>query len=661
MRIGVDIGGTFTDFVVYHPDSKQIHTFKVLSTPHNPAEAMLTGLARIGGEKRQIIHGSTVATNALLEGKGAKTALITTQGFRDVLQIGRQNRPSLYDWRVAPPEPLVPRHLRYEIEERVSCESEVLTPLNESQLPELVSQLKQNHIQSVAVCLLFSFLHPEHEEIIEKTLQDAGFSVSISSKVLPTFREYERTSTTVANAYVSPIMDRYLSEIEAELADDDLQIMQSNGGSISPAEARAHAVRCILSGPAGGAVGAQAIAGQVDTGKLLTFDMGGTSTDVALIDGQIKVTSEAATGGYPIGIPIIDIHTVGSGGGSIARVDKGGALRVGPESAGAAPGPACYGLADPSNAEPTVTDANLVLGRLSPEFFLGGEMHLDQSAALQALTRLGDSLGISPRQAALGVIQVANSHMERALRVISIERGYDPREFALLSFGGAGGLHAVDLARSLNIQTVLVPPQASTFSAFGMIMADVIKDYSKTVMLPGDTPLADIETLFRPLQAQARQDLLDERIAEPEINLETALDLRYHGQSFELTIPFTPAVIDQFHREHLSAYGYANTETPVEIVNLRLKATGAVPSPEINPLPDAGPDPTEAYLETRPVLLAAGETPTPLYDGERLKPGNLIPGPALVIRPDTTILVESQDQAQVDPFLNLVISVGKAN
>jgi N-methylhydantoinase A len=661
MRIGVDIGGTFTDFVIYHPENKQIHTFKLLSTPHNPAQAMLAGLAQVPGERRQIIHGSTVATNALLEGKGAKTALVTTRGFKDVLQIGRQNRPSLYDWKAAPPEPLVPRRLRLEVDERVNYRGEVLTPLNEDQLPELIEQLRAENVESVAVCLLFSFLHPQHEQTIEKHLADAGFRVSISSKVLPTFREYERTSTTVANAYVSPILDRYLSEIEEKLSADNLQIMQSNGGSISPTEARANAVRCILSGPAGGAVGAQAIAHQVERRKLLTFDMGGTSTDVALIDGEIKVTSEASTGGYPIGIPIIDIHTVGSGGGSIARVDQGGALRVGPESAGADPGPACYGKTDPQTAAPTVTDANLVLGRLSAEHFLGGQMRLDEQAAWDALTRLGEALGLNARQAALGVVQVANTHMERALRVISIERGYDPRDFALLSFGGAGGLHAADLARSLNIATVLAPPQASTFSAFGMIMADVIKDYSKTVMLPGDTPLEKITGLFQPLEQQALKDLLGEGISEDDISLEPALDLRYQGQSFELTVPFTPAVIETFHARHHTAYGYANKETPVEVVNLRLKATGAVPSPEITPQPESGPDPAAAYVETRQVILTQGETSTPFYDGEKLQPGNLIPGPALVIRPDTTILIETQDQVRVDPFLNLIISVGKAS
>ncbi len=655
MRIGVDIGGTFTDFVVYDPETKQVRTFKILSTPHNPAEAMLTGLAHIASSgPRQIIHGSTVATNALLEGKGAPTALVTTQGFRDVLEIGRQNRPSLYDWSAAPPPPLVPRKWRYEVTERVNYQGEVLTPLDAAALPELAAHLKAEGVESVAVCLLFSFLHPAHEEQIAQALEAAGLFVSISSKVLPTFREYERTSTTAANAYVSPVMARYLAELENELAGDDLHIMQSNGGSIRPEEARTQAVRCILSGPAGGAVGAQAISQQAGFERLLTFDMGGTSTDVALIDGEIQVTTEASVGGYPIGIPIIDIHTVGSGGGSIAAVDAGGALRVGPESAGADPGPACYG----KGSLPTVTDANLVLGRLAPEYFLGGEMALDTAAAQQALQTLGEQLGLSAEQAALGVIQIANAHMERALRVISVERGRDPREYVLLSFGGAGGLHAADLARSLSIPKVLVPPQAATFSALGMIMADVIKDYSQTVMLPGSTPLEQLEAQLTDLKTTASTEMIQEKIAPEDIVLEPALDIRYRGQSFELTIPFGPEVIAEFHHQHEAAYGYANPDAPVEIVNLRLKAIGKVPTPEINPQPFSSADPSAALLNTRPVTLASGQAQTPFYAGDKLLPGNQITGPAVILRPDTTILVEAADTAEVDAYLNLVITVG---
>lgn len=655
MRIGVDIGGTFTDFVVYHPDTKQLETFKLLSTPRNPAEAMLDGLARItSSEKRQIIHGSTVATNALLEGKGALTALVTTEGFRDVLEIGRQNRPSLYDWSAARPAPLVPRERRFEIAERVSHTGEVITPLDQDALPALVEQVQASGAESVAVCLLFSFLHPAHEEAIRDVLEEAGLFVSISSQVMPTFREYERTSTTAANAYLSPVMGRYLSELESTLSADDLQIMQSNGGSIRPEVARQNAVRCLLSGPAGGAVGAQAISEQAGYRKLLTFDMGGTSTDVSLLDGRITTTNEAEIGGYPIGIPIINIHTVGSGGGSIARVDEGGALRVGPHSAGADPGPACYG----KGSLPTVTDAHLVLGRLAADYFLGGQMPLDADAARNAIQPLAAQLNLTLEQTALGILQVANAHMARALQVISVERGHDPRDFALLSFGGAGGLHAADLARSLGIPTVIVPPQASTFSAFGMIMADVIKDYSRTVMLPGDTDSNTLAELLSELQARASQELAKEAVAKDQINLDPSLDLRYAGQSFELNIPFTEHFLEDFHRQHLAAYGYADAGAAAEIVNLRLKATGAVPSPRLHPQPIGQTDPTPALLDGRPVYLSDGLHETPFYDGEKLVPGSQIGGPAVVLRPDTTILLEQADRAEVDPYLNLIITVG---
>ncbi len=418
-RIGIDIGGTFTDFVVYDPDSQQIGTFKLLSTPANPALAVLQGLEKIVAEKgtqnATIIHGSTVATNALLERKGAQVALITTRGFRDVLQIGRQTRPALYDLFADPPPPLVPSALRFEVDERVDHTSEILRPLDPDQVKALVPVLKSQNISTVAVCLLFSFLRPEHEQAIASELRSAGFLVSSSSEILPEYREYERTSTTVVNAYVSPVLDKYLSHLENDLhSETRLRVMQSNGGNISPSEARRFGVRCILSGPAGGVVGCQFVGNLIDPSggfRLIGFDMGGTSTDVSLLDGKPKIITDAVVSGCPIHIPMLDIHTIGAGGGSIAHVDAGGALRVGPESAGADPGPACYGRGE----LPTVTDANLVLGRLSPAHFLGGQMPLDRARAQAVLSNLGAELNLSPIQAALGVVAVSNAHMERAL------------------------------------------------------------------------------------------------------------------------------------------------------------------------------------------------------------------------------------------------------
>jgi len=531
--VGIDIGGTFTDFVVYHPAEQRLETFKLLSPPRNPAEAVLAGLKRIRaglppGAPLQVVHGSTVATNALLERKGASTALIATYGFKDMLQIGRQNRPELYNLAFEAPAQLVPVELRCEVDERVSAEGEVLQALDAAQVEALIPQLRAAGAESVAVCLLFSFLHPAHEQQIAATLRQAGFFVSASHEVLPEFREYERASTTAVNAYVSPALDGYLARLVRAEGDTPLRVMQSNGGSIRLEEARRNGVRCILSGPAGGVVGAKYLAHKAkppdEKVQVITFDMGGTSTDVALIDGEPRLATDAVVGGCPIRIPMLDIHTIGAGGGSIAFSDAGGALRVGPRSAGADPGPACYGRGD----LPTVTDANLVLGRLPGERFLGGGMPLDAKRASGALDRLGRSVGLDAKQVALGVIEIVNAHMERALRVISVERGYDPRSFTLLSFGGAGGLHATDLARRLGMPRVLVPPVASTLSAFGMLAADVIRDYSLTVMLPGETLPTDITARLGPLVERGRRDLLDEGIPEQDICIEASLDIGHH-------------------------------------------------------------------------------------------------------------------------------------
>jgi N-methylhydantoinase A len=663
LRIGIDIGGTFTDFVVYDPLSKQINTFKLLSTPVNPALAVLAGLNQIFSDRSDnqatIVHGSTVATNALLEYKGARTALVSTTGFRDILQIGRQNRPSLYDLDVRLPDPLVREDLLYEVPERVLHTGEVLKALDSAQVQALTTRIQECEAEAVAICLLFSFLQPEHEKMIAQSLRAAGFFVSVSSEILPEFREYERCSTTVVNAYVSPILGKYLTYLESALEPGmHLSVMQSNGGAIQPEEARQAGVRCILSGPAGGVVGCEYIGRSLNSNeslRLIGFDMGGTSTDVSLIDGSRQITTEAKVSGHPIHLPMLNIHTIGAGGGSIARVDAGGALRVGPESTGADPGPACYGKGEIA----TITDANVVLGRLAPELFLGGKMHLDAQRAWRAVESIGKELGMETTRVAMGIIQVANAHMERALRVISVERGWDPRTFTLLSFGGAGGLHAADLARGLGIPKVLIPPLASTLSAYGMLAADVIKDYSQTVMLPGDTPIMKLSALFATMADRGSTEVLAEGIAAKNIQLERSLDMRYRGQSYELNIPFTTSFLAAFHQEHQATYGYAKPNAKIEIVNLRVRAIGKSTPPHFNVQPLGESNPEKAFLENRPVVYDHDVVPTPFYQANSLVPGNRLKGPAVVVRSDTTILLNPSDQASVDGLDNIIIEVGQ--
>ncbi len=663
MRIGIDIGGTFTDFVFFDEESGQFRTAKRLSTPKDPADAVLAQLATESESNFRIVHGSTVATNALLEQKGAVTALITTEGFRDLLEIGRQNRPDIYDLFSRRPPSLVPAELRFEAPERVDHHGRPIRPLDQTSLEPLVEQLAAANVSSVAVSLLFSFLYPAHENLIAGRLRRAGFFVSPSNEILPEFREYERTSTTVINAYVSPVMDRYLARLERESGAADFRVMQSNGGSISTGQARREAVRCVLSGPAGGVVGARYVAKIAGFDQLLTFDMGGTSTDVSLCDGDIRVTTESEIGGLPIRIPLIDIHTVGSGGGSIAYVDAGGALRVGPQSAGADPGPVCYGR---GGQQPTVTDANLILGRLAADRFLGGQMALDLSAAETALTQLAQVAGLSAgpglslaQTAALGVIQVVNAHMERALRVISVQRGHDPRQFSLVSFGGAGGLHAVDLARSLRIPRVLIPPNAATLSAFGMLTADVIRDYVRTIMVRGHTPYEEIEAALTPLVEQGVADLADEGVPAEETIVERLLDMRYEGQSYELTVPLTPDFLAGFHAAHAQAYGYSEPAVPVEVVNVRLRAVGRLPRPTLTPAETGPADPGAALFDRRPVVLAGSIQQVPFFNGSDLRPGHRIAGPAMIVHTDTTIFLGQADELRMDGYHNLVIRVGE--
>ena len=661
--IGIDIGGTFTDFVVYATHEQALKRFKVLSTPGDPAQAVLQGLSHLSSTtSRHIVHGSTVATNAILERKGAYTALITTKGFRDLLVIGRQARPELYDLFPSIPEPLVPREGCLEVAERMDYQGHVVSPLQENELSAIIKELQSQNIQSVAISFLFSFVNPAHEQQVANRLREEGLFVTASSEILPEFREYERTSTTLVNAYVSPVLDAYLGRLEQEMKPREFHILQSNGGRLSVSQARGHGVRSILSGPAGGVVGAKYLAGLAGFNRILTFDMGGTSTDVSLVPENIQVTSEAQVGGCPIRVPVIDIHTVGSGGGSLAMVDAGGNLRVGPQSAGADPGPVCYGR---GGIIPTITDAHVVLGRLPRDGFLDGKMGLDVEAAQTAFDHLRNQVslfsqhGLDARQTlALGMLHIANAHMERALRVISVERGEDPRETVLVSFGGAGGLHACDLARALGVPHVLVSPIAATLSALGMLAADVQLDYVQTVMLPHDTPFEMLEERIQELVLQGEDDLHREGIAPEQAIITRTVDIRYMGQSFDLAVPMTAQFRKDFDRVHKERYGYCRSDALIEIVNVRVQAIGRIIPPPIPHHTLGSADASSAKWEERPVVLSQGMQTVPHYWGACLRPGHEISGPAIVVLEDTTVYVGPTDHATIDTYSNLVIEIG---
>lgn len=547
-RVGVDAGGTFTDFVVLHRDGR-LATFKLRSNPRAPAEVILAGLRKVAaGQRVEVIHGSTVATNALLERKGAKTAFVTTAGFEDLLEIGRQNRPELYNLMAASEPLLIPRELCFGVDERTHHDGSI--EKRPGKLPRVPG------VQSIAICFLHSYRNAANEKAVLKALDREGVYVCASHEISPEFREYERASTTAVNAYVGPLMDAYLKNLE-QAREFRISIMQSNGGFLSAKEARRHAVRTVLSGPAGGVIGARGMASLSGFRRVLGFDMGGTSTDVSLIDGVPRETTEASIEGMPIRVPMLDIHTVGAGGGSIARMDAGGLLKVGPESAGADPGPACYGKGE----EATVTDAHVVLGRLNQ--LLGGQMPIDAKRAEVAVGRIAKQLGTSVKKAAEGIIRVANANMERAIRVVSVERGYDPRDFALAAFGGCGGLHACEIAEELGIETVIVPQHAGVLSALGMLMADSVRDYSAGVL-----GVKDLEYEFARLEKRAGKG-----------KIERSADIRYKGQSYELNVPWPAGRgFRAFHKAHEKMYGYAAPEREVEVVTIRVRTRVATPA-----------------------------------------------------------------------------------
>jgi N-methylhydantoinase A len=687
MRIAIDSGGTFTDCVFVRDGKLQI--IKVASRPNAPAEAIVEAVqlasahASSRGETHDLVCGTTVGTNALLERRGGRVALITTAGFEDVLEIGRQARAKLYDLFLQKAEPLAPSSRRFGAQERLAADGSVVQVLTTSEIRRLLRQIKKIKPDSVALCLLFSFRNPLHEQRIASTLRSAGYAVSVSHEILPEFREYERTSTTVINAYLVPVMSHYLRDTivrisallphqaekktgknQSRTSQASVRIMQSNGGIISAEQAALEPVRTLLSGPAGGVIGASRAAKLARLDKCISFDMGGTSTDVALLTGESRTTSEAIVAGLPVAVPMLEIHTVGAGGGSIARFDEGGALRVGPESAGAVPGPICYGR----GLNPTVTDAHAVLGHLENAGLLGGSFSLDIQRARSQMQKLVQRSGARFRSVeafAQGIIAVANAVMEKAIRVISVERGHDPRDYTLIAFGGAGGLHACELAAALEIRAVLIPVFPGGLSALGILQANVVKELSQTVLLPADElreKSPRVQTLLKRLEQHARRVLVAEGFLPDKMHFQHSLDMRYLGQAYELNIPVGPLssigrdVIFTFHRAHEMRYGYHHENKPVEIVNVRCRATGITDKPPSQKI--ASRSRTRLLLPDQIMgLMFYGRTrKTTLYRRDNLRAGDIFSGPAIVAEYSATTLIPPDWKARVDNYGQLLLT-----
>ncbi len=709
MRVGVDTGGTFTDCIV--ADAHGVRVAKVFSgstaSPEEASHAIVEGVAQllVKPSSIDILHGTTVSTNSLLERRGARVGLVTTHGFEDLIEIGRQARPRLYDLDVRRDPPLVSRGMRWGLHERTAADGSVLLRPSSHELNRLREKISRSGAESVAVCLLFSFSNPANERLVRRSLEQLKIPLSISHEILPEFREYERLSTTAMNAYLVPRIGPYLSRLQREAArslalqDSNAKdrsrrrgnknvpkerrgkvrvfVMESSGGITTARHAAREPVRTILSGPAGGVAAAASVAAQLGIRRAISFDMGGTSTDVCLFEGSPRITNETTIGGLPIAVPVIDVHSVGAGGGSLARVDIGGSLRVGPESAGSSPGPICYGR---GGQLPTVTDANLILGRIDPECFLGGEYRLKQqdteesfTAFLGGMSRSSPAargLFSSPLDLARGIIAVANANMERALRVISVERGHDPRDFTLIAFGGAGGLHAADLARSLGIARIIIPPNPGTFSALGILQSDAVRDVSQSVLMvvPGEPAyarsprfrrlLAQIVREFRRLERSARIQLRRDHFPSGKVVVERQLEVRYAGQSYELNVPFSARFPIEFEQLHKRTYGYSHGDKPLEVVNLRLRLT--VPTPESRPSrhasPLSHPRAKEAFVKEKNVWFGNGFHRTPLYDRDRLGMGARIKGQAVIVEYSSTTAVPPDFECHVDNHLNLVLT-----
>jgi N-methylhydantoinase A len=650
MRIAIDTGGTFTDCVYLKDGSPTV--LKVLSNPRDPATSVLEAIRQIAAQRVvEVRHGTTIGTNALLERKGARAAFVTTAGFEDTIAIGRQARQHLYDWMATPAPCLVPAGLRFGVPERTSAEGNILRSPSAEELAALGDRIRASEAESIAISLLFSFANPENESLVAAVLRELDLPISISHEILPEFREYERAATVVVNAYLAPKAGKYVHNLESAIQRNHagtLHVMQSSGGIISAKLASQEPVRTVLSGPAGGVIGAYRVAQLAGFENIIAFDMGGTSTDVSLIDSSgPRITSEARVAELPISVPMLDIHTVGAGGGSLAWFDRGGILHVGPASAGADPGPICYGRGE----QPTVTDANLVLGRLDPELTLAGTVKLEESRTKTFMEQARGPLS-SIEQFAAGILQLAEAEMEKAIRLISVERGHDPRDFTLLSFGGAGPLHACSLARALGIPRVLVPAMPGALSALGILMSDVVRDYSRTVMLPFQPEL--LEPHFAELESKAMLDFREDNLQGVSTR---SADLRYAGQGYELNIPTGPDTLKQFHAAHRKRYGHADENRKVEVVNVRVRMLA---SPEKIDLPQntpAGSDSSRAVVKTKRVMFDSQWTDAPVFQRSLLSPGNRFDGPAIVHEYSATTVVPSGCSVHLDLYSNMVIEV----
>ncbi len=648
MFAGVDIGGTFTDLVL--AENGRLHIHKRPSTPDNPADAMLAGLAALGvAPDARISHGTTVATNAILERKGARTALITTRGFRDLLFIGRQSRPVLYALQPALPPPLIPRERCHEVPERLDHHGAVLQPLDMRALDAVLDSLVEQEVESVAVCLLYSFVNPQHERAIRARILQRGLmqarQVSLSCEVLPEFREYERASTVALEAWVRPVMTRYLRRLEEALPTGSrLLVMKSDGGVSAADEVREQALQTALSGPAAGVIGASWVARIAGHENIITLDMGGTSTDVALCPGGPARRADAEIDGMPLRLRVLDIETIGAGGGSLVRLDGGGALRVGPQSAGADPGPMIYNR---GGRQLTVSDANALLGRIDPGHFLGGGMRLELDGARRAMAELARAMQLSPEAAARGVIDVAAANIDCALRQVSIARGHDPRDFTLMAFGGAGPLHACDVAEHMEMRRILVPRWPGVLCALGLLVADVLRESSRSVLaLATAGTLQGLRVGLEEMTQRARAQLAREGIPDAAMRFQALLDLRYAGQSYELTLPFSEDPTAAFHEAHRQQYGHALPRREVEVVNLRLQAIGLVDKPLLEAEPEDA--------ETAAPLLHERDG-IAHYERDSLLPGMRIEGPALLLQLDSTVWVAPAWTARVDPWRNVLL------